>query len=255
MPPPGSHLRRIPMVTRAPRYQAVLLDAGGTLVGPRGSYGAVYAAALAAVGIDRPAEDFERAIRKTMVAMESEIPPGVDRFRHFPGGEAEFWLRFARRALGETVGEPVDGTVAMAALEHLRGAFRRREAWEVFPDVRPALDALRELGLRLAVVSNWDSRLPEVLELLELAPYFETVAVSHTEGVEKPAPGLFHVALERLGVPADAAIHVGDREDQDVAGARAAGVEVLLLDRRADQDAGDRISDLSGLVRHVQATR
>ena len=226
-----------------PGYRAVLLDAGGTLVGPRQSYGHVYRDALARVGIDKPAEDFEAAIQRTMAAMEREIPSGADRFRHFPGGEKEFWLRFAGRALSETAGEPVEPATAMRALEHLREAFREPDAWLVYDDVVPALETLREMGLALAVVSNWDSRLPEILEMLELASYFETIVVSHTEGVEKPDPRLFAIALERLGVPAQAAIHVGDRLDQDVDGARAAGVDALLIDRDDDDD-GIRISSL-----------
>ena len=230
------------------RYRAVLLDAGGTLLGPRESYGHVYASVLEGVGIRASPQEFERAIHETMDAMESEIPEGADRFRHFPGGEAEFWLRFARRAMESTAGLTVDPATAMAALEGLREAFRRPEAWEVFPDVVPTLTALRERKVPRAIVSNWDGRLPEILEMLELAPLFDAIVVSHLEGVEKPSPELFHIALRRLGVAAGDAVHVGDRPDQDIAGAEAAGVDGLLIDRQGGDGALRDLTPLLGMV-------
>jgi len=103
-------------------------------------------------------------------------------------------------------------------------------------------------GVRLAVVSNWDSRLPQVLEMLELTAYFEQVAVSHLEGVEKPDPQIFHRVLERMDIGPQGAVHVGDVPELDLDGARAAGIDGVLVDRKGKIDASLKtLDDLSTL--------
>ena len=104
-------------------------------------------------------------------------------------------------------------------------AFRQRSAFHVFPDVIPALRAMRAAGLRLAVVSNWGWAAPELLQTLELAQHFEVLSISARVGYQKPHPAIFEHALELLGVEAGQAIHVGDDPKADVMGARRAGIE------------------------------
>lgn len=87
-----------------------------------------------------------------------------------------------------------------------------------------ALDTLRSAGLRLACVGNWDLTLEEVLRDVGVVDRFDVVVSSALARAEKPDPAIFHLALERLGVPACRALHIGDRDDTDRAGARAAGV-------------------------------
>jgi putative hydrolase of the HAD superfamily len=96
----------------------------------------------------------------------------------------------------------------------------------VLPGVREALARLRGLGLELAVVGNWDRRLPEHLERLGLAPFFRAIVTSAEAGAAKPDPRPFMVALEGLGVRPERALHVGDGP-ADEEGARAAGLRFL----------------------------
>lgn len=86
-----------------------------------------------------------------------------------------------------------------------------------------ALGTLREHGLKLAVVSNWDCSLPDRLETLGLSESFDAIVSSAEAGAPKPEPRPFELALERLRAPADRALHIGD-EDVDVRGATAAGM-------------------------------
>jgi len=86
-----------------------------------------------------------------------------------------------------------------------------------------ALGELREHGLKLAVVSNWDCSLPDRLEELGLLDAFDAVVTSAEAGVPKPDPEPFRLALERIGALAEHSLHIGD-EDVDVLGARAAGM-------------------------------
>jgi putative hydrolase of the HAD superfamily len=214
------------------RHPIVLLDAGDTLIGPRESFGSVYARVLADLGVHAPAAALESGLRACWADFNRRLTPGVDRYGIYAGGEDEYWLRFVEGTLARTPGAPADPEFAARALTPLREAFRDPSAWRVFEDVLPALDALRMMGVRLAVVSNWDSRLPGLLEALGLSSRFEAIVVSHIEGVEKPSPELFLRAVARLGGSPEGALHVGDVPELDEAGAKAAGIASLLVDRR-----------------------
>ncbi len=233
------------------RFRFVLFDAGGTLIGPRESYGTIYARVMAGLGLERPAPLFESALRGTWEEMSRLVPSGVDRYRWFPEGERGYWLRFARGTL-ERAGLSLDETLLARALEELREAFLAPSSWMVYRDVPGVLQALRRAGARLAVVSNWDSHLPRLLDELGLAPCFDAVVVSHIEGLEKPDPGLFRLGLERLGATAREALYVGDTPELDLAGARAAGLEVVLVDRQGRLDPSYRaLANLAPLPRVI----
>jgi putative hydrolase of the HAD superfamily len=232
------------------RYPIVLFDVGETLVGPSDSYGAVYHRVLTGLGVELDKGLLERCIREAAAAIARHIPPGTDRFAHFDGGEWEFWRRFVADVFHRATGRAAEPGFVRRALDRLWEAFGQTSAWHVYDDSVPTLDELRRNGARLGVVSNWDSRLPRLLELLGLADYFDTVAVSHIEGVEKPDPTIFHRALERLGGEAREALHVGNVPELDVAGARAAGIDGILLDRKGDYcGAGATVRDLRDVPR------
>jgi putative hydrolase of the HAD superfamily len=116
-------------------------------------------------------------------------------------------------------------------LDELYAAFSRPEVWKVYPETHPTLEAIRRRGLRMAVISNWDRRLPEILDGLGLTGYFDTITVSAIEGVEKPAAAIFRNTLERLGAAPDEVIHIGDSPLEDYEGAEAAGITPVLVDR------------------------
>src|SRR5262249_8854305 len=118
-----------------------------------------------------------------------------------------------------------------AALAELHDYHREDNLWETVPtDVPPTLERLRGLGLRLVVVSNANGTLHAAFRRLGLSPLVGVRMDSFHEGVEKPAPRLFQLALERAGARGDSTIHVGDLYHVDVVGARAAGLRAVLLD-------------------------
>ena len=230
------------------RYDIVLLDVGGTLIGPAVSFGAVYAEAAAPFGLVLDPASVERRIWEVWSEMDRSVPVGANRYAHFPGGEEEYWSRFARQTLERASGRPLPEALAQRSFARIREAFLDPAAWTVFADVRPALERLRADGARLGVVSNWDSRLPRLLSALDLARYFEDLGVSCFEGVEKPHPRIFLRVLERMRAAPASALHVGDVPEIDLAGAQAAGVAGLLVDRRGRLDAAARaLPDLAPL--------
>jgi putative hydrolase of the HAD superfamily len=104
----------------------------------------------------------------------------------------------------------------------------RADSWEAFPDSVPTLRAVRERGLRAAVVSDTGFDLRPALDRLGLSPYLDAVVMSYEQGICKPDPKAFLVACERLRVEPAQAVMVGDNPLTD-AGAVRAGICVLLL--------------------------
>jgi putative hydrolase of the HAD superfamily len=116
------------------------------------------------------------------------------------------------------------------------------------------LRALRARGIRLVVVSNWDVSLHERLDELALAPLLDGAIASAGFGAAKPDPAIFAAALEVAGARPEDAWHAGDSPEADVAGALAAGVRPVLVDRDGGA-AGPRvarISTLDGLLSMVE---
>jgi putative hydrolase of the HAD superfamily len=117
--------------------------------------------------------------------------------------------------------------------------------FRAFPDAAPALRELRGRGLRLVVVSNWDCSLPQVLADAGLLELLDGAVPSAVAGAAKPDPAAFRAALATAGCAPDEAVHVGDSEENDVAGARAAGVRAVLL--RRDGGPADGVPTIAGL--------
>ncbi len=143
-----------------------------------------------------------------------------------------------------------------AALAELHQYHTRSNLWEYVPDtVSPALAALRRRGLRIVVVSNANGTLRAHLDRLGLTSRFDVVLDSADEGVEKPDPRFFEIALDKSGARKETTIHVGDLYYVDVVGARNAGLRGVLLDEanlRPDADC-PRVQSLDELVGKIAA--
>ena len=138
-----------------------------------------------------------------------------------------------RRACAEAM-RPALGPAADAPGELLTEALLASLRFATYPDVGPALRALRAAGVRLVVVSNWDASLHERLAETGVAPLVDGAVASAELGAAKPEAAIFARGLELAGAPADAAWHVGDSPGADVEGARAAGLHAVLVDRDGD---------------------
>ncbi|MDD5564357.1 MAG: HAD-IA family hydrolase [Thermoanaerobaculaceae bacterium] len=223
---------------------AVLFDVGGTLIECRPGAAQVYADALSRWGPPVTAAEVAPVFAEVWSELTQAHPRGLDRYHQVKGSEREWWGEFLRRVLARlgcaAPWEPV--------LAELMDAFAQPALWHVFPEVPEVLERLAGRGLGLAAVSNWDSRLPALLERLGLAGFFRAVLVSSLERVEKPGPEIFRRAAERLGVDAKRCVHVGDSPLDDVRGAESAGMRAVLVDRAGTfTDGYVRIRDLRGL--------
>lgn len=199
--------------------RTVLLDAGNTLI--ELDYRVLAELFLAEGVVVSPGQIREAAIR---------VRPEVDRFLATGRGSSE--ADDTRKLYLSLV---LDHLKAGGPESRERLAKRLAKAladlWYVPAEgAAETLELLRLRGLGLGVVSNSDGRIAQLFAENGLLPLVDTVVDSGAEGVEKPDPAIFRIALERLGAKAESAVHVGDLPAIDVAGARAAGVTPILLD-------------------------
>jgi putative hydrolase of the HAD superfamily len=116
--------------------------------------------------------------------------------------------------------------------DHVFQVFADPASWKLYPDVLPTLRELRSRGLELGIVSNFDSRLFNVLRGLGIGELFDTVTISSLAHAAKPSPKIFELALEQHAVDPGEAMHVGDSMRDDVEGATKAGLAAVLLARQ-----------------------
>jgi HAD superfamily hydrolase (TIGR01549 family) len=196
----------------------VFLDAGGVLVFPNWIR---VRDALARHGVTVDANTLATADARAKRTLDvaSTFVGTTDRQRGWP------YFNLVLAAAGIPQNAATD-----AALADLHVYHDEHNLWEHVPaDVGPALDRLRGMGLRLAVVSNANGTLHRCLDRVGLADRFEVALDSQLEGVEKPDPRLFQIALARLGARPDRTMHVGDLYHVDVAGARRAALQAAVL--------------------------
>jgi putative hydrolase of the HAD superfamily len=209
---------------------AVLLDALGTLVALEPPTPRLRAQLERRFGLSLGVEDAERAIAAEIAYYRAHLDEGRDQ-------ESVASLR--RRCAG-ALGLDLP-------LDELTEALLASLEFTPFPDALEALPALRARGMRLVVASNWDWSLHEVLDRVGLAGFLDGIVTSAEVGSRKPAPSVFIRALAIAGVPAARAIHVGDSLVEDVEGARAAGIEPVLI-RRGTGPVPSGVRTLSTLV-------
>jgi putative hydrolase of the HAD superfamily len=203
----------------------VLFDAAGTLIELREPVGETYARLARAHGVDLPAwritDAFARIHRRARPMVFPGTPPG-----EIAQAEQRWWREIVRGTFLAT-----DGTARFpdfdAYFESLYRTFARPEAWRRRTGSRAALATLRARGLATGVVSNFDQRLHQILEGLDLDGLFDVVVLPASVGAAKPDARIFHVALERLGRRAAEAVYVGDDREHDLEGARAAGLRAI----------------------------
>lgn len=172
------------------------------------------------------------------VGLRAALGDGVDDRRLIPAVRAEMAyykahshegrdpesLADLRRRCAELLSRELGAEVSVETLvESIRFA--------PYPDAVPALEQLRSQGLKLVCVSNWDCSLGTVLERCGLAGHLDGAVSSAEAGARKPDPAIFDPALALAGCAPQEALHVGDTREEDVDGARAAGIRPLLIDR------------------------
>jgi len=211
-----------------PTTKAVFLDALGTLV----ELEPPWVGLRAALGDGVPDDRLVAAVRAEMTYYKAHSDEGRD-----AESLADLRSRCAQ-VLSRELGTEVSVDVLVESIR-----------FAPYPDAIPALTQLRNLGLKLICVSNWDCSLGAVLRRCGLYSHLDGAVSSAGAGARKPDPSIFGPALELAGCGPEEAIHVGDTREEDVDGATAAGIRVLLIDR----DGGGDIASLEQIVERAAA--
>jgi putative hydrolase of the HAD superfamily len=207
--------------------RAVFLDALGTLVELEPPWMSLRERLPAEIGD----EQLKDALRAEMAYYREHADEGRD----------EASLADLRERCAALVSERLGTEITV---DELLEAIR----FDAYPDAIPALRNLRDRGKRLVAVSNWDCSLPRVLERCGLGELLDGAVSSAVAGARKPDPAIFAPALELAGCGPEEALHVGDTLEEDAAGARAAGIRSLLIDRTG---VGGDISSLAEIDQHL----
>ena len=207
-------------------YRLLCLDAGFTLLTPRRTLADALSGVLSedghAVSEDEMRAAWEEADRWFW---DEYHRPGNDTWSDDQRIEA-YWRQYHSVMLGRL---GVEARNEM--LDRILASQFAADSWEAYPDTEPMLDAVRRMGVRIGVVSDWGSNLRRILAELELDRYLDFVLPSGAVGLAKPNPAFYRMALEEAAVEPSDAIMVGDSYRADVRGAWAAGMDAVWLDR------------------------
>ena len=224
--------------------RAIFFDAGETLVYPHPSFAELFSEVLRAEGhhID-PA-----VVQETVSAYSGRFTEAARRGELWSisaDASRTFWLGIYRDFIKE-VG--IDGDADRLG-DVLYGTFSDPNSYRLHPDAMPTLDRLESTGVPLGVISNFEEWLERLLDALGVTRYFPVRVISGIEGVEKPDPRIFEIALERAGVSAAETVYVGDHPYFDVEAAGEVGMLPILIDRRGRYADADciRITSLEDL--------
>jgi putative hydrolase of the HAD superfamily len=216
------------------QLRAAFFDAAGTLFTVNGSVGEIYARLARTYGKEVAVSDLETGFRRCFAAAPPMAFPGAPP-EQLPVLEKQWW-----RNLVHNVFVPLGPFPRFAAyFEALFACFARADAWRLYPETTETLAALRSRGLRLGIISNFDSRLFGLLDGLGIAHFFDPVVISTHIGAAKPEAAIFLQALAHQGLQPDEALHVGDSYEADIVGARGAGLTPVLVDRRSRNQTTD----------------
>ena len=207
---------------------AVLFDVTGTLIELAEGVGDTYARIAARHDILLSAEQAQTAFEKAMQSASPCLFPGLHPSKT-PAAERDWW----RERVRETFEASNEGAVFRdfeAFFQEVFDFYAGAEAWRLRQGTRETLETVQAAGLRMGVISNFDHRLPEVLQALDIQKFMETIVFPARCGSAKPEPEVFERALADLRLSPAECVYVGHDPALDLAPAQAAGLRTLLVD-------------------------
>ena len=232
--------------------KVVFFDAAGTLFDTRNPVGTTYAEVARKYGVDTSAAQINSAFRRVF-----HHSPGL---AFGPGHPPDELRNLEKRWWRDLVAQSFKGlgtfTDFDAYFDDLFARFADPATWRIDAAALPTLLQLRARGLGLGMISNFDHRLYRILAGLGLAEEFQSITISSEAGYAKPAAEIFETALAKHGIAPEEALHVGDSEHLDIAGATRAGIAAVLIDPKAPtrlvvEGRTARISTLDAVIEAI----
>lgn len=209
--------------------KVIFLDVVETILAVKGSVGQIYSDFARKVGVTVDPEAVQNAFNESFIDSRSPIFPGVDA-EQIPEKEFQWWRDIVKNTFTllncQDQFEDFDGFFTV-----VYSHFATPDPWMVYPDVVPALKLWKSIGIELGIISNFDSRLYAVLELLNLTPYFSSITISSTVGAAKPDTKIFTTALQKHNCLPGEAWHIGNHLKEDYFGAKTSGIIPFLINR------------------------
>ena len=228
------------------RIKAVFFDAAGTLFTVNGSVGETYARIAREHGKEVAVADLEAGFRRSFAMAPPMAFPGAppDQIHVL---EKQWWHNLVQKVFAQLGPFPRFADY----FDTLFSSFAHADAWKLYPETAEILAALQSRGLRLGIISNFDSRLFGLLDGLGIAHFFDSVVISTQAGAAKPQAAIFTQALAHHDLRPNEALHIGDSYEADVVGAQAAGLTPVLVDRRGHDQRTDgylRVKSLAEIL-------
>jgi putative hydrolase of the HAD superfamily len=222
-----STLLDIPSSLSLPKV--ICLDAVGTLFGVRDSVGNIYSEVASKYGVNCSPELLNKYFYAAFQNSAPCIFPGIPT-AEIPLREYQWWQEINRQTFTAVgVWDQFDDFDLF--FQELYEYFATAAAWVIYPDVIPMLTNWQRSGVELAVLSNFDSRLHQLLQALDLDKYFSTVTISTEVSAAKPQAEIFVAALNKYQCSPKLAWHIGDSLEEDYLGAGNAGLTAIWLNR------------------------
>jgi putative hydrolase of the HAD superfamily len=233
------------LLMKKPRV--IFFDAVGTLFEIRGTVGEIYGRFAQREGLKIDAKSLDRAFLRSFRAAPRAAFTGADP-QDLSRLEYEWWRSVAYESFNQ-VGALSKIENFDAFFQPLFDYFAIADPWFLYSEVPKVLSELKSLGLELAIISNFDSRLYVLIEVLGLEQWFSSITLSTQVGAAKPERAIFEAALAIYGYSPEQAWHIGDSWTEDYQGATAAGLQGVWLNRSSHQDlqADIAIDTLSAL--------
>ena len=213
------------MIETAP-VRTIFFDAAGTLLHLKEPVGDSYGRIASLHNLHISGEVINHSFKQAW----KRLPHPLHETGPAPDDDKSWWKQLVRLTFEDALAKPIDPDILDSLFEDLYNHFAQAEAWRLYPETQHVLKTLHG-RFPLYVLSNFDRRLYNILDGLEIASYFQAVILSSETGASKPHPRIFHQALAAADMLAKNCLHVGDHPECDFAGASRAGMQCILLNR------------------------
>ncbi len=231
--------------------EAIFFDAGGTLLYIHPSVGEVYTTVTEEMGVVVNPKAFEETLHRIWMDYAPTNRVRNGNLQSSDERDREMWKTFLRHVYQNY--EPLSQLSFENWFDRIYRRFGHPDTFRMYPDAEAVLDELVKMDVIIGVVSNWDSRLLQILEGLGIRDRFDFVLPSAVAGHRKPCRDIFRRALREAGVAPRNTIHTGDRRLDDYEGARKAGIRPVLIDRSEEQTKKESTTERS--MRVVRSLR
>lgn len=226
--------------------KVIFFDAVGTLFGIRCSVGDIYCQIAHKYGVAASPDSLNQAFGKTFSRMTPLAFGAIDSTT-ISQQEYQWWYKVVKATFTE-LALFSEFTHFDLFFQDLYVYFGTKEAWYLYPETVICLQKWQQRDISLGIISNFDTRIYSVLELLEIKTYFDSITISSEAGFAKPKPEIFKVALAKHNCLPSQAWHIGDSFSDDYLGGKSAGIQAFFLTRdKIDTQVENQLPNLNSL--------